>query len=420
VNGQGSSARRGTAAAPAPAEREADGPAGRFLAGVRAALADLPAGEVREILDDVRSHLSDLAAELGDALDDRAVAARLGTPAGYAAELRAAAGYPPPVAAPEAGPARGTARLAVVALVASTLLIPAGLVARSAFTLLLGVAAVLLALPALTREGPRMTAVAELPEVRRLGALRPRADGPGGRVLADLQSAWWVGRALAAAWAVAIVLGDGGPAVVLVLVAVAVPVSMRLGRLARRDRRLLWVVVPLNALAVGLALFLLAWAQPRPAAESSGSPVPNPPGLRQDGEEVRDIRPVDASGVPLSGVYLFDQDGRPIDTRANTCQEYESGGAYDAGGNPVSGPVQAYPRGTPETDPATGRCVVVPPGPLMVAVPPPAAAVPPTAAPTPAAPTPAAPTPTASPAAPRPGAPSGQLTPPPVPAFPTR
>jgi hypothetical protein len=87
-----------------------------YLAGVRPALSDLPAPEVAEILDDVRAHLTDLTAELGGDAGVAALTARLGPPSAYAAELRAAAGYP---LAPE--PTRreryGTARLAAAGLV---------------------------------------------------------------------------------------------------------------------------------------------------------------------------------------------------------------------------------------------------------------------------------------------------------------
>lgn len=394
MNEQGSSGRKGTAAAPAPAGREADGPAGRFLAGVRAALADLPASELQEILDDVRSHLSDLAAELGDALDDRAVAARLGTPAGYAAELRAAAGYPSaPAATPAVTQGRTLAVLAVIGLVAVALLIPTGLALGSEAAMLLGLLGLLASLPALFTGGPRMSAVAELPVVRSLADHRPRPDGRAARFVADLQIAWWVVRALLAAVVISWIFVGSRLSAVVPLALVAVPASILLGRLSRRDRRLLWLVVPLNALAVVVAVLVMDRLVAQPSAEISPA---YSSGLTQDGQEVRDIRPVDANGVPLTGVYLFDQDGRPIDTQGNRCDPSygsdQGGGYYDAYGDPSTRVVQPYPRGTVEYGSSTGRCVVVPPGPLVVAVPTSTAA--PTAAqPTSVAPGPVAPTP---------------------------
>jgi hypothetical protein len=61
-------------------------------------------------------------------------------------------------------------------------------------------------------------------------------------------------------------------------------------------------------------------------------------------------------------VYLFDQDGLPIDTSAGEeCVGSDSG--IDPGSN------AAYPRGTWNYDPRIGGCRYSPPGPLVVAVP---------------------------------------------------
>jgi HAAS domain-containing protein len=412
-----------------------DSAAQQYLDGVRAALADLPPGEVDEILDDVRAHLVELSAELGPDPDRDALAARLGTPAAYAAELRAAAGYPPPPApaplssgsssgssgSPPAPPGRGAARLAVVGLVIATLLVPAGLLNGSVEGMAFGAAALLLALPALVREGPRMTAVAELPELRGLLTQHPR-----GGLLGDLQSAWWVARALIAAALVGTAFLDTGWPAVLLLAVVAVPVSVWLGRRSRVDRRLLWVVVPLNALALALVAVTGLWAAPRPASDSEpASAYPTSPGLWQDGAPVLDIRPVDAAGRPLTGVYLFDQDGRPIVVESYDCEGYYAGDGYAddgyGGAGTAAGSAQPYPRGTWETDPDTGRCVLVPPGPLVVAVPTPTASA--TAPTAPTAPTvpPGAATPTAAvPVEPAPtAAPSAGVPAPTAPAAPT-
>ncbi|MDG4807927.1 hypothetical protein O7634_14315 [Micromonospora sp. WMMD1120] len=58
-----------------------------YVARVRAALADLPAGQRDELTEDLADHLAEVAAESEGALVER-----LGTPETYAAELRAAAG----------------------------------------------------------------------------------------------------------------------------------------------------------------------------------------------------------------------------------------------------------------------------------------------------------------------------------------
>jgi hypothetical protein len=105
------------------------------------------------------------------------------------------------------------------------------------------------------------------------------------------------------------------------------------------------------------------------------------------GAAITDIRPVDAAGRPLSGVYLFDQDGRPLDV-GRPCDAYDPYDGYDADGG--TGSTDPYPRGSAGYDDETGECTVVPPAPLVVAVPSATAS----AAPTPSAP----PTPPAPPA----------------------
>jgi len=71
----------------------------QYAAAVGAALADLPEGTRSELLEDLPAHLAEVAAEVeaeGGTLEDR-----LGTPAAYAAELRATLG-------PSIAPARGS------------------------------------------------------------------------------------------------------------------------------------------------------------------------------------------------------------------------------------------------------------------------------------------------------------------------
>jgi HAAS domain-containing protein len=355
----------GTAQGGAPTVHLASAPAEEYLGGVRTALADLPAPEVAEILDDVRAHLADLTAELGGEADVAALTARLGPPSAYAAELRAAAGYP--AAEPkETGRSRhGLARLAVAAPVAGGLLFLLGAGAGEPTFVFVGLLIGALGLPLVIRDGPHVPSVAALPEMRWLAA-RPAA-GTSARTVADfvasLQPAWWVVRAIAAAALVVAVFSGGGAPAVLLLALFAVPVSIWVGHRTRRDRRWLWGVVPLNALAALVLLWMLA--DGLPGSYDSG-PAPSYPvsmsGLWQDSErEIRDIRPVDADGNPLTGVYLFDQDGLPIDT--------SSGADCTGPGRDEPGSSAAYPRGTWDYDSRTGRCRHTPPGPLVVAVP---------------------------------------------------
>ncbi len=401
---------------------EVDRPVEEYLAGVRAALADLPASEVTDIVDEVRGHLADVRSEVGQDAGPAALTARLGTPAAYAAELRVAAGYPP---APQTVERRaGTAVLAVAVLVAAALvmllggvgvldggglgLLPIGLVVAS---LLL-----LLAVPELATGGPRLPRVAALPVVRRLAAALREPRGVLGFVV-SLQPAWWVLRALVAVALVGGLLLGGGLVGWLLLAVVFVPLSVALGHLCRRDRRWVWPVVPLNAFAAALIPALFGLSTPVVAAPSDTASYGPYPGLWQDGEQVTDVRPVDATGQPLSGVYLFDQDGRPLDV-GRPCDGYDG---YD--GDQGTASTDPYPRGSAGYDDETGECTVVPPAPLVVAVPSATASTAPTpsALPTPPAP-PASvlPAPTdVPPTEPAPPAPPVTAEPVPSPAPPT-
>src|SRR5688500_59282 len=80
----------------------------RYVAAVRAALADLPPHERDELLEDLPEHLAEVVAE-----DDGSLRDRLGPPESYAAELRASAGLNPGPAGAGGG-ARLTARAGVV------------------------------------------------------------------------------------------------------------------------------------------------------------------------------------------------------------------------------------------------------------------------------------------------------------------
>ena len=334
-----------------------------YLTGVRAALADLPPTDLDEIVDDTRLHLEELAAELGTAPDRAALDARLGSPSAYAAELRAAAGYPP---APATAPRAGTGRLALAALVVGTALVAGGTMVRSPL-LLLGFLVAAAGLLLVLRDGPDVASVRSLPLVDRVLADRP--SGATGRVvtyLAGLQPGWWLVRAVAAAVLAAAAVGVIDAAVVLVLVLVALPISVWIGYRSRADRRWLWVVVPLNALAAVAVLYAATTVLGANGPTGASSYPVYQPGLSQDGQPVADVRPFDGFGKPLTNVYLFDQAGRPLDTGPS---------AECSGDQPVPSSAP-YPRGYRQFDPQTGQCEVVPPAPLVVSVPT-ATAVPP-------------------------------------------
>jgi hypothetical protein len=82
-------------------------PVQRYLEQVRAELADLPTDDQSDLLEEVEGHLADVAAETEAPLE-----VRLGSPAVYAAELRAAAGLPARADADDEFSRRMAARLA--------------------------------------------------------------------------------------------------------------------------------------------------------------------------------------------------------------------------------------------------------------------------------------------------------------------
>ncbi|MET0190370.1 MAG: hypothetical protein ABW212_15310, partial [Pseudonocardia sediminis] len=340
-----------------------DATTAEYLDGLRAALSDLPADELGEITEDARGHLADLAAELGEGYDRAAVHARLGSPPEYAAELRAAAGFPARPA-PSHGLSRWSARFAVLALLLAVVMAgPAGLLGGSTEGAGVLVVALLVSgvgVLAVLRDGPRLRSVADLDSVtalRRRLALWQEGTPSGGvtAFLASLQPGWWVLRGVVGAGVLLVVFGGATWEmwVAVLLALVAIPVSVLLGVRTRADRRLLWLVVPLNAFAVGALAGVVATLGPD---DGGGSTAYEIPGLVRDGVPVSDVRPFDSAGRPLSGVYLFDEEGRPL-----TVTDYGCGPARESGDAP--GP---YPRGTTSYDPDTGACVRTPPVPLVV------------------------------------------------------
>jgi hypothetical protein len=185
-----------------------------YLAAVEHELADLPSEDRGDLVEDLAMHLEALAAED----DDRDVAVRLGTPATYAAELRAAAGLP----------ARGAGSRRAAPGLRDRI---DGIVASESFQR---------ALPALR-------------EVRRL--------------LVELRPAWWVLRGYLLVFVPSAVLGDhrdfpvpsplGSHLLGVLLVGAAVTGSVVLGRRAVQGPPLRR---PLRALVVGGGTLLALWA----------------------------------------------------------------------------------------------------------------------------------------------------------------
>jgi hypothetical protein len=237
-----------------------------YLAAVEHELADLPAEDRSALLEDLALHLEALGAED----DDRPLAVRLGSPAAYAADLRAAAGLPPRPGDPMSAPVGLRERLA------------------------------------------RMPVAPAVREVRRL--------------LGELRPAWWVLRGYLVVLVPCLVERDGVPDVPVpapldshvlgvVLVVTAVVASVVLGRRT--------LPLPVGALvgAAGVALVLAsfvigegAWSSVTRAAPMGQVPdaaVGEYPLLSRSGP-VTDVLPYAADGTPLEGVLLYDQDGRPL------------------------------------------------------------------------------------------------------------
>ncbi len=244
----------------------------RYLADVEAELADLPPEERAELLDDLAMHLVAVEEEQ----DDRPLAARLGSSADYAAELRAAAGLPPR-AAVSARPTRAWAA------------------------------------------GAR-TRIAQIGQQRWARELRT--------FVPSLRPAWWVLRGYLVVLVPSLQGIDGtrdfpvpapwGSHLVGVLaVLVGVTASVALGQ--RRLPRLIAALVLLgNAVLLTATWAALLDAPGRLSSYRFTAIVE--PALRSPEAfpltsvhgPVTNIFPYTAEGKPLTGVLLYDQDGRPL------------------------------------------------------------------------------------------------------------
>jgi len=237
-----------------------------YLAAVRSELADVPVDERDDLLAEVEASLLDAADE-----SDAPIAARLGPPTDFAAELRAAAG---------------------------------------------------LATPATSR--PRRS--------RLIDAWRgPRAESAR-RALVELAPLWWVARAfvvvaalawfVGASWSVSvpIVPRIGSAQLGLVLLLLAIAGSLALGIRERRGGRAGRVSVSLNVLlalvAVPTVVGLLDRLSDGPPTVYAFVETPTSvPGLALDGAPVENVYPYSRDGRLLLDVLLYDQSANPINVR---------------------------------------------------------------------------------------------------------
>lgn len=276
----------------------------RYLAAIRTALEDLPAEDRDELLEELEAHLHEVLAE-----GEGGLAAILGSPAEYAAELRASAGLAPA---------------------------PVG------------------DLP-LLRRMERALSASELWGLGERLSRRPFARGSISYV-ATLRPAWWLLRGWLAVLAVVIVnYGHysrfrqrlllvpgyfGTQFLAVAFTASACLASVWLGLRSRRlslGSRLVICVVNVGLVLCGLLLgrgFLRSGTDYGPAPVGYATPA----GLVLDGRQVQNIFPYDAQGHLLANVRLYDDRGHPITGLAES----------DEDGNPI---VRSYP-----TD-STGRVV---------------------------------------------------------------
>ncbi|MFI9006769.1 HAAS signaling domain-containing protein [Actinosynnema sp. NPDC053489] len=293
-----------------------------YLDGMREALADLPAAEVAEIMDDAGAHVVEVAEEMGEGFSLAALVDRLGTPRAYAEELRVAAGYPSPTAAPPGGTGGGqaalVARFAFWSLVAAVVVAFGFAASRGdleELTVLVGLCGAAAALLVFRQQG-LLGEVAKLPETTALGdALARLRRSDLHRAFSSLrafQPVWWVVRAL--------LIVAGGvlvhwPTLGLALGLGLAALSLVAGAKARTDRRWLWISLPATGFALGILLLSLGTLVTRfdgypHSAPVSYNPAPQAPG---------NIYAFDKDGKPLTDVHLYDEDGRPLDSSWYGC-----------------------------------------------------------------------------------------------------
>lgn len=317
-----------------------------YLARVRTALADLPASEIEEILEDVRPHLTEMEAELGESARVEALIERLGTPESYAAELRASGGYPPAAesvssAAPEKeksglrgprfalwGLAYSVIGLGLFAFAAAVDLSPGPLLG-----LLLVLPVLAISAAYVLRHG--VEPLDGLPEVRSVHTwwegVREGQSGKALGYLRSLKPAWWIVCAL-------VLVGFG---LLLMMrrteMALALPILFGVGvaviwagQKTRQDRRLWWLAIPVSGFVIGAmfggfgsALRLVAdrnvYSGPS-SYQSSGTDVWGGTTLTYGTHEVENVYAFDAEGKPLTEVYLYDERGRPLSTSRWGCE----------------------------------------------------------------------------------------------------
>jgi hypothetical protein len=277
-----------------------------FAASVRSHLDDLPADDVDELTDGLVADLTDQAAEAGDEFE-------VPDAAGYAAELRAAAGLPDRSDHPASSPTlRQRMRAADAAL--------------------------------------ERWSLKKVDEVRRsrLGAWTIDTA-------IALRPVWWIARALVLFLILVPVLGitvDSNRGDLLdhilmlrhpaawVLLGALLLLSLQWGR--GRWAPVPWMRVVRNIVSLITAIiapFVLTAAFLTISSIVDSTDVNSveswTPGLSVDRERVRNIFAYDVDGNPIEHVQLFDQDGRPLTTVGWTGQSDVRDYYFYGGGGPT-------------------------------------------------------------------------------------
>ncbi|GAA0383702.1 hypothetical protein Acor_80350 [Acrocarpospora corrugata] len=240
-----------------------------YAQAVRDALADLPAADLEELVEDLDDHLAEVAAESDVPLEER-----LGSPETYAAELRAAYGGRPEETL--------VTRLGVRARLGSW---TAGTASRA------------------------HTRMSRFPPYRQAAGFIP-----------DLRPAWWVLRGYALALLLVSIStmttqfvpeSIGAWLFTLAGIWASVWIGRRAGRTGWRRLLLVSVDVLAGVLVVAGMVAVAEWnGQEDNRVHYAGEfPIAR---MADVGGEVYNIFPYAKDGTPLRDVRLYDQDGRPI------------------------------------------------------------------------------------------------------------
>jgi hypothetical protein len=237
-----------------------------YAAAVRSALADLPGAQAQALLEDLDDHLAEVAAE-----SDEPLAQRLGPPATYAAELRAAYGV-----AHGHRPRRGGDLRRLVSELSGWL-----------------------------------TGSIAYREVRAF--------------LPELRPAWWVLRAYLAVLILAVAFRQGRDIhpipnpfsryglLQLIATIVAIAVSVRLGRQVRPlGYRFQGVAIAFNGLIAIVAILVLARMGTGYAIMGAADSTPTMVQSTFAAGPVTNIYAYARDGKALDGVLLYDQAGNPL------------------------------------------------------------------------------------------------------------